>query len=405
VTDADHGQLPAAALGDVVYNTDCGSITVVEDTAAVTDAQSPKLDSASRPATGDRTRTWGDTPSALPGTAAKGHAEPAQLRFRSSPTFGRSVRRSLANVNKELWLILSMLAIAGVMNYIITAHRMILGLYTFPTLFSAYYFGRRHATLTAFASLSLVALLLRTNPNLLAVNPQIGLLIGRWYDVIAWGAILVLTAYAMGTLYERNRTRVSELRQTYRGLLLILRQFLSNDKYTENHSYRVSVYAAAIAARMGFSGERTEDVRAASLLHDIGKIETSRDLLYKAARLSEQEYERMKKHVDRSARILDPVEGPLHRILPIVLAHHDRYDGSGYRPNSGNDIPLEARIIAVADAYDAMTSDRPYRRAMSPFDAKETITRASGTQFDPEVVDAFLEAFGRNEMEIPELVL
>jgi putative nucleotidyltransferase with HDIG domain len=316
-----------------------------------------------------------------------------------------SARVNLADVNKELWLILSMLAIAAIMNYIITGHRMILGLYAFPTLFSAYYFGRRHATLTAVASVTLVVLLLHINPRLMTTNPRIDFIKGRWYDVIAWGGILVLTAYAMGTLYERHRARLCELRQTYRGLLLVLRQFLSNDKYTESHSYRVSVYAAAIASRLGFGADRIEDVRAASLLHDIGKLETSRELLYKAARLSEQEYERMKKHVDKGARILDPIEGPLHRIIPIVLAHHDRYDGTGYRPNSGDGIPLEARVIAVADAYDAMTSDRPYRKAMSPFDAKEVITRASGTQFDPEVVAAFLDAFRRNEMEVPELVL
>jgi putative nucleotidyltransferase with HDIG domain len=341
-----------------------------------------------------------DLPTPAPYLPASRTARPARLAGLS-----RLARRNLADVNKELWLILSMLMIAVVMNYIITANRMILGLYTFPTLLSAYYFGRRHATLTAFASLSLVALLLRTNPDLLAANPQIGFLKGRWYDVIAWGTILVLIAYAMGTLYERHRARVAELRQTYRGLLLILRQFLSNDKYTESHSYRVSVYASAIAARMGFGTDRIEDVRAASLLHDIGKLETSRELLYKAAKLSEQEYEKMKKHVDKSARILDPVEGPLHRIIPIVLAHHDRFDGSGYRPNSGNDIPLEARIIAVADAYDAMTSDRPYRRAIPPLDARETIIRASRTQFDPDVVGAFIDAFRSNEMEIPELVL
>jgi putative nucleotidyltransferase with HDIG domain len=291
------------------------------------------------------------------------------------------------------------------LNYLVTGHRMILGFYTFPTLISAYYFGRRRATLTAFTSVFLVILLARVNPNLLANTPKIGFLGGRWYDVAAWGGILVVTAYAMGTLYERHRRRVTELRQTYRGLLLILRQFVSNDRYTENHSYRVSIYASKIAARMGFGSDRIEDVRAASLLHDIGKLETSRELLYKAARLSEQEYEKMKKHVADGATLLDPVRGPLHRIIPIVLAHHDRYDGTGYRPNSGVDIPLEARIIAVADAYDAMTSDRPYRKAMSYYDAKETIVRASGTQFDPDVVRAFVEAFRRTELEVPGLVL
>lgn len=316
-----------------------------------------------------------------------------------------TLKRNLAEVHKELWLVLSMLVIAAVMNYLLTGHRMVLGFYTFPTLLSAYYFGRRHATLTAFASVFLVGLLVRTNPNLLAPRPQMGFLQGRWYDVIAWGGILILTAYAMGTLHERHRARVGELLCAYRGLVTILRQFISNDKYTENHSYRVSVYASRIARRMGFNETRIEDIKAASLLHDIGKLETSRELLYKAAALTQQEYERMKGHVSKGATLLDPLGGPLHRIIPVVLAHHDRYDGSGYRPTSGDEIPIEARIIAVADAYDAMTSDRPYRKAMSPFDARETIVRASGTQFDPEVVWAFIEAFDSNEMEVPELVL
>jgi putative nucleotidyltransferase with HDIG domain len=316
-----------------------------------------------------------------------------------------TLKRGFAEVNKELWLVLSMLVIAAVMDYLLTGHRMVLGFYTFPTLLSAYYFGRRHATLTAFASVFLVSLLVRMNPNLLATRPQVSFVQSRWYDVVAWGGILILTAYAMGTLHERHRARVSELLHTYRGLVIILRQFISNDKYTENHSYRVSVYASRIAARMGFHEARIEDIKAASLLHDIGKLETSRELLYKAARLTQQEYERMKGHVNKGATLLDPLGGPLHRIIPVILAHHDKYDGSGYRSNSGEEIPIEARVISVADAYDAMTSDRPYRKAMPPFDARDTIIRASGTQFDPEVVRAFAEAFDRNEMEVPELVL
>jgi HD-GYP domain-containing protein (c-di-GMP phosphodiesterase class II) len=95
----------------------------------------------------------------------------------------------------------------------------------------------------------------------------------------------------------------------------------------------------------------------------------------------------------------------LRRIIPIVLAHHDRFDGSGYHPVSGDKIPLEARVITVADVYDALTSDRPYRKAMSPFDAKETIVTGSGTDFDPKLVNAFVTAFQKGEMEIPEVIL
>jgi HD-GYP domain-containing protein (c-di-GMP phosphodiesterase class II) len=110
-------------------------------------------------------------------------------------------------------------------------------------------------------------------------------------------------------------------------------------------------------------------------------------------------------HVEKGARMLEPVGGALGRIIPIILAHHDKFDGNGYTPTAGEDIPMGARILTVADNYDAMTSDRPYRKAMSPFDAKEIIEKGSGKDFDPEVVKAFLRSFSRRELEVPEFVL
>jgi len=316
-----------------------------------------------------------------------------------------SVTDRLAEVNKEFWLILSLLTLALIINYLITAQNLVLGLYTFPTLFSAYFYGRRHATLTAFASIFLIGLIAYFNPQLFKGTSSGQFLEGRWYDITAWGGILVLTAYAMGTLHERHERRIKELRQTYYGLLHILRHFVSKDKYTENHSYRVSIYAAKIANQLGLSYEQIEDVRGASLLHDIGKLDISRELLYKAARLTDEEYHEIKKHVEKGADVLEPVGGPLRRIIPIILAHHDKFDGSGYHPTRKEEIPFEARIISVADVYDSLTSDRPYRKAMSPFDAKEIIVKGSGTEFDPTVVDAFLGVFRKGEMEVPELVL
>ncbi len=310
----------------------------------------------------------------------------------------------LADVNKELWLILSLFAIAALMNFLIASHRMVLGFYTLPTLFSAYWYGRRHATLTAFGSLFVVILLVHFNPTLFS-NGGMALPEEKWYDITTWGGILVLTAYAMGTLSEHKEARVRELRDTYYGILLILRQFISNDKYTQNHSYRVSVYAAKLASYLGFSSDRIEDVRASALLHDIGKLDISRDILYKAARLTQEEFEEMQNHVQKGVGMLEPVGGSLRRVLPIILAHHDRFDGSGYHPTRGEEIPLEARIISVADVYDSLTSDRPYRKAMSPFEAKEIITKGSGTDFDPKVVEAFLAAFRKAEMEVPEVIL
>jgi putative nucleotidyltransferase with HDIG domain len=210
----------------------------------------------------------------------------------------------------------------------------------------------------------------------------------------------MVTGYLMGTLCERKNAQLEELRETYHGVLMILRHFISKDAYTENHCHRVSVYAATIAAGLDLSAARIEDVRAAALLHDIGKLDISRDLLYKAARLTREEYEEIKQHVSKGIDMLEPVGGSLRRVIPIILAHHDKFDGSGYHQTSGEDIPLEARIIAVADVYDSLTSDRPYRKAMSIFEARDIILKGSETEFDPAVVAAFQHAFKQGKLEI-----
>ena len=313
--------------------------------------------------------------------------------------------RRLEDVNKELWLVFSLFALAGLLNSVIASQRVVLGLYTLPTVVSAYLYGRRHATLTALASTLLVVLLASFNRELLGGPGNALIPGGEWIDVVIWGGSLMVTGYLMGTLYDHKTEQVRQLRETYNGVLLILRHFISKDQYTENHSYRVSIYASRIAAALDFSPERIEDVRAAALLHDIGKLDVSRQVLYKAARLTEVELAEMRTHVDKGVAMLEPVGGSLRRVIPIILAHHDKFDGSGYRPTRGDEIPVEARIISVADVYDSLTSDRPYRKAMSPFEVREMITRGSGTEFDPDVVDAFLTTFRRGEMELSSVAV
>src|SRR3984893_8988779 len=307
--------------------------------------------------------------------------------------------RRLSEINGELWLILSLFLIAMLLNYMVSMHRAVLGFYFFPTIFSAYFYGRRHATMTALLSFALVVSLTYFNPSLFTFRGGQTLADSKWFDITLWGATLIVTAYAMGTLYDRNQAKLRELRQTYHGVLLILRQFISKDEYTQNHSYRVSIYAAKIASALRFNEERIEDVRSAALLHDIGKLDISRDLLYKAARLTREEFEEMKQHVAKGVDLLEPVGGSPRRVIPIILAHHDKFDGSGYGPASGQDIPLEARIITVADVYDSLTSDRPYRKAMSPYEARDVIIKGSETEFDPRVVGAFQAAFRRGDLE------
>ena len=317
----------------------------------------------------------------------------------------KSLMKQFTDVNRELWLVLSLFVIAALCNFLIANRGMLLSFYTFPTLFSAYHYGRRHATLTALASVLLIVLITFANPNLFGHAVETTISSQKWFDIAVWGGSLILIAFAMGTLYDRNAARMRELRQTYNGVLMILRHFISKDAYTQNHSYRVSIYAARIAAEMGFDDDRVEDVRAAALLHDIGKLDISREILYKAARLTTTEYEEMREHVTRGVNLLEPVGGSLRRVLPIILAHHDRFDGSGYSDRSGDDIPLEARILSVADAYDAITSDRPYRKGSTTYEAREILERGAGREFDPEVVAAFVRAFRKQQMEIPDLVV
>ena len=307
----------------------------------------------------------------------------------------------LEQINKELLLVFSLFLISLLLNYLFASQRMLLSLYTLPTIGSAYLYGRRHATLTALASALMVGLLF-SSPDLLGKSSEAssGPIATEWLELVVWGGSLILTGYMMGTLCEHQQSQLKELRETYHGVLMILRHFVSKDKYTENHSYRVSVYAVRIASHMRLSQERIEDVRAAALLHDIGKLEISRDILYKAAKLTSDEYTEIQKHVSRGVEMLEPVGGSLRRVIPIILAHHDKFDGSGYHPTKGEAIPLEARIISIADVYDSLTSDRPYRKAMPTTEAKEVISKGAGTDFDPDVVTAFLTAFRRGDLEI-----
>ena len=304
-------------------------------------------------------------------------------------------------VNKELWVVLSLFVVALLLNELLVSQRMVMSFYALPTVLSAYLYGRRHATLTAFASVLLVVLITLYSEWLPSSTSLASFAAGRWMDVTVWGGSLVLTGYGMGTLYDHKSAQVQELRSTYHGVLMILRHFISKDEFTDNHSYRVSVYATRLAAVMKLNAERIEDIRTAALLHDIGKLHISRGLLYKAARLTADEYQQVKEHVARGVEILQPVGGSLRRIIPIILAHHDKFDGTGYNATCGENIPLEARIIAVADVYDSLTSDRPYRKGMLPAEARDIITSGSGTEFDPQVVAAFETSYRRQELEIP----
>lgn len=310
------------------------------------------------------------------------------------------------NVNKQLLFIFFIVLISALVNYLFIQNRSFINFYFLPVIFAAYVFGKREGTLASILCFLAVVVLLMSNPDLLENNPNfVGGKLERWLDIITWGGFLVLTGYLMGLLHEAKEKHVAELKQTHHGVLMILSHFIAQDKYTQGHSHRVSIYATKIGQAMGLAPHRIDDIKAAAMLHDLGKIELNREILYKAAQLSEEEFEEMKTHVEKGYQLMAPVGGSLKHVLPIVLSHHDKFDGSGYYTRKGDQIPLEARIIAVADVYDALISDRPYRKALSPFEAKESIVKGAGVDFDPQVVDAFAQAFRKGLLEVPEVML
>ena len=165
------------------------------------------------------------------------------------------------------------------------------------------------------------------------------------------------------------------------------------DCYTGGHSTRVAEYSHRIAVELGLSDSETETVLMAASLHDVGKIGVPDHILLKQGRLTEDEFEYIKKHSEFGWMVLRNVEGFEEASL-ILLHHHERYDGAGYPGElAGDQIPFGARIVAVADTYDALTTNRPYRRSREHDAAVEEIARCSNTQFDPRIVDAFLRAF------------
>lgn len=163
------------------------------------------------------------------------------------------------------------------------------------------------------------------------------------------------------------------------------------DKYTREHSIRVAEYSKIIAEEMGWSKDEIDKIYKTALLHDIGKVGVSAEILNKPGRLTAEEYNRMKEHTVIGGKLLKRIQ-LLSYAAPGAEFHHERYDGKGYPSGlSGNEIPVEARIIAVADAFDAMNSDRIYRKKLEKEQILDELKSGRGTHFDPDIIDAFLE--------------
>ncbi|MFL5929827.1 MAG: HD-GYP domain-containing protein [Gaiellaceae bacterium] len=220
-----------------------------------------------------------------------------------------------------------------------------------------------------------------------------------------WALLLLLVRGASATLTrqtERLRARSAQLMDSYAQLEQNTLEAIESlnatveakDPYTAGHSQRVQDIAVGVGARLGLDKARLDSLRLAGLFHDIGKLAVPDAILTKPARLTPEEFEQIQQHSEAGARIIGRL-GRLRDAVPIIRHHHERWDGNGYPDRiAGEVIPLEAAIVGLADAWDAMTTDRPYQRALSVQEALAEIRRGRGTQFAPAVVDAFLATFG-----------
>jgi putative nucleotidyltransferase with HDIG domain len=232
-----------------------------------------------------------------------------------------------------------------------------------------------------------------------------------WFTVLAvfatlYAALALLVRTASSTLRRQASTlqaRSRELMDSYRRLEESSLEAIESlnatvdakDPYTAGHSARVQRIALSVAEELGIAPERFDALRFGGLFHDIGKIAVPDSILTKAGGLTDDEYAVIKRHPADGADIVAHFSR-LHEAVPLIRHHHERWDGKGYPDKlAGDEIPVEASVVGLADAWDAMTTDRPYRPALTIEDAAAEVRRCRGTQFSPEVVDAFFAAFRR----------
>lgn len=295
----------------------------------------------------------------------------------------------IAVLDGILWTstFLMALGLAGGIVLIPASTTVLSVMFVMLVVYAGYFYKRTYALtaiawcVTAYVGGSILAntsITSTTGPSLAAVVPVVG--------------VMGLSG-AFVAIVRRSRDR-TEQRARITATVGLARALDLRDQYTAEHSDTVSRYAAAMARELGLEGWRVERIRLAGLLHDVGKIGIPDAVLLKPSGLTDEEWDLMRRHPEMGAQMLD--SRALRDIRRWVLAHHERPDGRGYPAGlSGEAIPLEARILAVADAFEAMTANRVYRAGMPVEAAVAELNRCSGTQFDPRVVDAFVAALDR----------
>lgn len=199
-------------------------------------------------------------------------------------------------------------------------------------------------------------------------------------------------------IFENNNLFVGNNEEVKNFVESLLFTLESKDEYSKNHSRRVALYSVAIARKMGESNDFQHNINIAGMFHDLGKIGIPDSVLLKPDKLTDEEYAIIQRHPTISATICSPIQA-FKPIIPIILGHHERFDGHGY-PNhlKREEIPFEARIIAVADSFDALTSNRAYRKAFDMDRVLEILRSGRGKQWDSEIIDFFLDIYDEDKI-------
>lgn len=251
--------------------------------------------------------------------------------------------------------------------------------------------NKKVASLSGLKTKSMICIPLKARGKLVAVMQAINKMQGEFSveDLRVFETLGAQVAIAI----DNSRLYIRLKKNFYDTVEALAESIEKKDRYTGGHTKRVVHYSMCIAENMNLDEETLENVRLGALLHDVGKIGIEDSILKKQAPLSPEEWKVMQKHPELGYDIMSRVES-LQDVVAGMRFHHERYDGHGYPLGlKGQEIPLIARIIAVADTYDAMVSTRPYRKGLDPQFARAEIARYRGSQFDPQVVDAFLKAF------------
>lgn len=307
----------------------------------------------------------------------------------------------MKHFEESLILIIALVII--IVNFFVVQKLAFLNFYYLPVLVAGYVMGRKMAIFASLFCITLIVFSAINNPQIFLIERSTLLMAT---DLMVWSGFLILAAYVVGTLYEQKEEKISELRNAYIGVLEILAKYLdSYDRYTRTHSLRVADYSTSIAIAMDLPRNEVENIKVAALLHDIGKIDISSDLIKKAAALSGDEKKIVASHPRKAVELLSAVGGVLKDAMPIVEAHHDFFvESKSLDDRKAKKIPLAARILSVADSFDAMITDRPYRKGLPHWEAMEELARCSGTQFDPKVVEAFKRVYAKDYAEKVEVV-